>query len=365
MNNSKKLRPKKVKEEKRSEKPITSISKPWIISATILVIVLIGALLFDQLYEPRLMTVDGKKYNKKDLSYYLYLVESSYAGYSQLFGQNVWDMPYDEEAGTTMRDVAREEAMDQSLYNEILYNEAIDNDYKLTEDEKKTISDSVNSLLKEKLPKEVIKKNGYTKDYLTKMQNKITLVSRFRQDKIDSFKIDEEKIKEGISFEDFKQYDIHTLFISTKTTDADGKTVDLSADEKKAAYDKISAVYEKAKTTKDWSTLVPTDEKELKYQDTSFIESDDTYSEDFEKMMMSMKNDEISQLYEDTNGYYIVRMVNNNSSERYDTEVKNAITKEENSQFDKLYEEIKKSHTYKLNNRAIKGLKMGTVTLAE
>lgn len=365
MNNSKKLRAKKVKEEKHSEKPLTSISKPWIITSAILAIILIGALLFDQLYEPRLMTIDGKKYHLKDLSYYFYSVEANYQSYSQLFGQDVWDMTYDEEAGTTMRDAARDDAVEQSLYNEILYNEATSKGYKLTEEEKKTVSDNADSLLKEQLPKEVVDKNNYTKSYLTDILGKTTLVSRFRQDKIDALNIDDEKIKEGVSFDDFRQYDIQYLYISTQKTDADQKTTDLTADEKKAAYDKISAVYDKAKTTKDWSTLVPEDEEDLTYRDTSFIESDTTFSEDFEKMMMGMKNDEISNIYEDTTGYYIVRMVNNNSSERYDSEVKNAITEEENTQFDKVYEEIEKTHTYKLNDNAIKRLKMGTLTLPE
>ena len=78
MNNSKKLQTKKEKEVKKSEKRISSISKPWIITAAVLMVVLVGSILFDQLYQPTLMTIDGKKYHMKDVSYYFYTVESGY-----------------------------------------------------------------------------------------------------------------------------------------------------------------------------------------------------------------------------------------------------------------------------------------------
>ncbi len=364
MNHSKKLKAKKVKEEKLINKPISSISKPWIVIAAALIVILIGALIFDQVYEPRLMTVDGKKYRMKDLSYYFLNVESSYSSYSQMFGGNIWDMTYDEEAGTTMRDVARTEAIDQSLYNEILYNEAIAAGYALTEDEIKTVDENVNSLLKEQLSKEVIKKNNFTNAYLKEMISKTTLVSRFREDKIKEFNIDEEKIKAGVVYDDFRQYDIEYLRISTKTTNDDGESVDLTEEEKKAAYDKLSGYVDKAKATEDWSTLLGEDETDVTYLDTQFLESDSTFSEEFEKMMMGMNNGEISDIYEDTTGYYLVRMVNNNSSESYDNEVESQITDAENTAFDEEYEKIKANHTYDLNDRAIKGLKMGSLTLA-
>ncbi|MDD3173271.1 MAG: hypothetical protein PHF63_06375 [Herbinix sp.] len=365
MNNSKKLKQKKVKKEKLSEKPITSVSKPWLITSIVLVVILIGALLFDQLYEATLMKIDDKKYQMNDLSYYFNTVETSYDSYSQIFGGSVWNMTYDEKAGTTFSDVARDEAVNQSLYYEILNNEALNQGYTLTEEEKTTVSTNVDSLLKEQYSAAVIKKNHFTKAYLTDILNKTTLVERFRQDKIDALDIDDAAIKAGISVEDYRQYDIEYIKISTQTTDEDGNTVDLSDTEKTAAYDKISAIYDKTKTTKDWSTLIPTDETDLIYKEDSFITTDTTFSDDFKKMMMAMENSSISEIYKDTTGYYIVRMVNNNSSESYDSAVEKAITDAENTAFDDVYAKIKANHTYKLNEGAIKSLKMGTLTLAD
>ncbi len=364
MNNSKKLRTKKVKEVKLSEKPITTISKPWLITSIVLVVLLIGGLLFDQIYEPTLMSIDGKKYHLSDVGYYFYGVEYGYDYYDQMFGGGYWDYVTDEDTGETMRDVAKQDAIDQTLQYEILYNEAVSQGYELTSDEKNTISDNVTSLLSGQLSASVIDKNDFTKSYLTKILSKETLADRYRTDTIDTLDVDDDAIKEGINYDDYRQYDIETIYISTQTTDEDGNTVDVSADEKSAAYDKLSSIYDSAKESDDWSTLLGDDEEDLKYKTDSFIETDSTYSDDFEKMMMAMDNGAISDIYEDTTGYYIVRMVNNNSSESYDNAVDQAITDAENQAFDDYYTStVEPKHTYTLNDKNLDKLTMGSITL--
>ncbi|HWT77022.1 MAG TPA: hypothetical protein VN258_20160 [Mobilitalea sp.] len=367
MNNSKKLKMKKVKKDRLIEKKsITKMSKPWIIASSILVVILVGALLFDQLYESTLLTINGEKYKLSDLSYYFYNVESQYNYYDQMFGGtgSYWDMTYDQTSGTTVREQARTDAINAATYNEILYKQALSEGYSLTADEKSTVSTNVDSLLKDKLTAAVKKKNNYTKAYLSNIISKTTLVSRYRQDKIDALNIDDAAIKAGVNYDDYRQYDIEYLFISTKTTDDSGNSVDMTADEKTAAYNKIKGIYDSAKTTTDWSTLIPATETELTYQSSNFTPSSTTFSDDFKKMMEGMESGAISDIYEDTTGYYIVKMTNNNSSESYDTAVKDAISSKESEEFLKAYDDIKAKYDVKVNDKALKKLTMGTVTLA-
>lgn len=365
MNNSKKLQPKKVKEVKRSERPITSIPKPWLITAAALIVLLIGGLLFDQLYEATLMTIDGKKYHMSDLTYDFYSVESTYDYYDQMLSGAYWDSAYDKDKGTTMRDKAKEDAINQILQYEMLYNDAVAKDYKLTADEKKSVKSRVSSFLSS-ASSAVKEKNHFTKAKLTKTFNKIALAEDYRKDIIDTLDVDDAAIKAKINYEDYRQYDIEYITVATQTTDSDGKTTDISDADKKAAYEKISAIYDKATAAKDWSKLLSEDEKSLTYHTGSFVKSDKTFSEDFEAMMMKMKNNDISQIYEDTTGYYIVRMKDNNSSETYDSQVKQAISDAENTAFDKYYtKKIKPKHQYKLNDKALDKLTMGSITLVK
>lgn len=369
MNNSKKLQIKKVKKDRLIEqKPITKISLPWLIASVVIVVVLIGALLFDQLYEPTLMRIDGKGYTLRDLSYYFYTVENKYNYYDSVFGGNgaYWDMTVDEKTGQTVRDASKQEAVKLALFNEVLYNQAITEGYTLTEEENKTINDNVSALLSSQIPPADIRKNNFTKAYLTRVSGKITLADRYRQDRIEELNIDDKKIKDSIKYEDYRQYDIETISISTKTTDAEGKTVDLTADQKQAAYDKIKGIYETAKTTKDWSKLIPEKETELTYKsDDSFIKTDTRFSEDMKTKVMAMNNGDVSDIFKEDNAYYIVRMVNNDSSESYDTAVEDAITKAEDDAFsDKFDKEILPKHQYVVVDKALKRYKMGTITIS-
>lgn len=370
MNKSKKLQVKKEKKDRLIEqKPITKISLPWIIVSAVLLIVLVAALLFDQLYKPALMKIDGKKYTVRDLAYYFYTVESMYESYDSWLGGNgsYWDSVINEETGETVRDASKNDAVKQALFYEVLYNQAVSEGYSLTDEEKQTIKDNVDTFLNGTIPPAVIRKNNFTKAYLTDVLGKITLAERYREDRIAEFDIDIDEIKKGIDYDEYRQYDIETISISTtKKTDDDGNVVDMTDEDKQAAYEKIKEIYEKAKTTEDWSTLVPEDDSDLIYKEKdSFTKSDNRFSDEMREKVMAMENGEISDIIEDENAYYIVRMINNNSTESYDNAVEDALTKEQDKEFsDKFDQEILPKHDYIIIDKALKHYKMGSITLA-
>ncbi len=366
MNKSKRIKRAEVEtngHDKGKEKIIGT--KSLLIASIVFVVILIGALVFDQLYERTLLTVDGEKYHLDDLSYYIYNTEYQYDYYDQMFGGSgsYWNMSADE-SGTTMRDIAKQDALDTAVYNEVLYNEAIAEGYALTEEEKTSIDTNAATLL-ENMTEGTIQNGNFTKASLVESLGKTTLVSRYRQDKIDALAIDDAAITAEISRDEYRQYDIEYLFTSNKTTDAEGKSIDMTAEEKAAALATLNTYYEKAKATEDWSTLLPEDEKVVSYRTYDFIESDTTFDDDFKKQIMAMENGAIGEVHETDTGYYVVRMINNNSSESYDTAVEDAITDAENEGFDTLYEEILAKHEFKINDSALKSLNMGSTILSK
>lgn len=363
MNNSKKAI-KRPTVGKKKQKPANT--RVLIIIGAVLAVLLVGTLLFDQLYKRAIVTIDGEKYNLQDMSYYIYGIESQYDYYDQMFGGMYWDMTYDETTGATNRDMAKQQAMQTTIYNEVLYREAVAKGYSLTEEEKTAAATNASDLLSGgQLSATMINHNGFTKKFLANIMGKITLVSRYRKDVVDTLNIDDAALTAGVDKAANRQYDIEYLFIPTQTTDADGKKVDLSEADKTAAFDKISAVYDTALTTADWSTLIPSDEQDLTYQKDNFLESGTTFSEDFEKMMMAMDNNSISEVYKAENGYYIVRMLNNNSSESYDAAVKKAITDAEDKAFETVYTDLLANHKFTINTKAWDKLTMGSITLVK
>lgn len=354
--------------QKNNKKHITINPKIWVIIGSVLGVVLIAALLFDQLYKRPLVTIDGKKYYLEDLTYYFYYTESSYDYINQMYGGGYWDSPHYEATNMTVRDYAKLETLNTVIRYEVMYNEAMDKGYTLTDEEIKKIDEDINSLLNDQgLSDKIIKKNGFTEEYLKNVMTKNTLANRYEQDIIDTFDIDEEAIKAEFDYEEYRQYDIEYLNISTVVYDEEkDSNVPVSEDDKKAALDKITSFREKALNTQDWSTLIPEDEEQVRYSESNFLAKDTFFSEDFKNTVMAMDNGEISEVIETDDSYYVVRMVNNNSSERYDSVVEEAIQKKENELLTEEYNNnILPNHTVKLHNNAIRNLRMGRLTLAD
>ena len=361
MNHAKKT----IQNSKKDKKKQLAVHNPkiWIIPTIVIMVFLIGAILFDQFYKSTVLTIEDDKYYMDDLNYYFYTVESQYAYFDQLFGGSYWDMTYDQSTGTTVRDIAKTEAMNYALENEVMYREAVANGYSLTTDEVTTVATKVDKLLTEELTEKIINHNNFTEKYLTDILSKTTLGERYRADIIATLDVNEDEIEEEISFEEYRQYKIEYLYASTQTTDSDGKQVNMSEEEKSAIYDNISSLYDKAVETEDWSTLIPEEESEIVYRKDSFTQKD-TYIPELKSIMLEMDNNAISDIVETENGFFIVRMLNNSSTEAYDKAVNDAITTAENAAFDKYYEEtILPKYKYKINDKALAQFTMGNLTL--
>ena len=353
---------------KSNKKQFTINPIVWIVIGAILGLALIVGILFDQLYKTPLVTIDEEKYYMEDMTYQFYTTESTYNYINQLYGGSYWDMPYSESSDMTVREYAKLEAINNVVFEIILYNEAKSKGYTLTQEELDKIDENINATLNNmELSEEFIKKNGFTAEYLKDVFTKNTLASRYKQDVIDTFDIDDDAIKAEINYDEYRQYNIEQLYISTqKTNEEDSSQEALNEDEKKAALDKITALKEKAIATEDWSTLISEDEEELKYRSRNFLSTDTNFSESLMNTMLAMENGDITEIIEEEDGYYVIRMIDNNSSETYDRTVDEAITKKEEEAFSKEYTgNILPKHTYKLNNKAIGNLRMGRITLVD
>ena len=74
-----------------------------------------------------------------------------------------------------------------------------------------------------------------------------------------------------------------------------------------------------------------------------------------------MDNDQISDVIEGEDAYYLVKMVNNNDDEAYENEVKNQISTEENNQFNTWYSDVESKHKVKIVQKEWDGITMGSI----
>ncbi|HAB59760.1 MAG TPA: hypothetical protein DCE48_03455, partial [Lachnospiraceae bacterium] len=134
------------------------------------------------------LTVDGEKLTMEEMLYYIYSYESQIDYMDQMyqyyFNTGYWDMEIEE--GKTIRQDAKEQAMDTAIRYEVLYKEAIKKDYSLTDEEIAKIKENSAAVI-EQMSEEQLALTGFTEEAVTAIQQKWAVTDKYYQDLIDSF----------------------------------------------------------------------------------------------------------------------------------------------------------------------------------
>lgn len=312
------------------------------------------------------LTVDGEKLTMEEMLYYIYSYESQIDYMDQMyqyyFNTGYWDMEIEE--GKTIRQDAKEQAMDTAIRYEVLYKEAIKKDYSLTDEEIAKIKENSAAVI-EQMSEEQLALTGFTEEAVTAIQQKWAVTDKYYQDLIDSFDIDDKAIKEGIDKKQYKEYSTEYILVPTGTTDEEGNVTPFSDDEKKAAKEKIEAIYDKVKESKNLQDGITDGDSDVNYTDLSFLPNDEneTANKTFMKEAMKLENGEISGIVETEEGYYIIKMVDNNATTSYDEAVDTAIQEAEGARFDQEFEKIKENYKIEINNEVWDKVVMGSNTI--
>ena len=151
------------------------------------------------------------------------------------------------------------------------------------------------------------------------------------------------------------------------TTDSKGNTKELSKSDKKELADNIKALAKKAEKAKDFSKLIEDESKsDIKYNTGKFTEKSGWVfvSDKNLKKIKALKNGEISEPFiDDSKGYYVfVKMIDNNSTEAYQSECNKAIDAARQAKYDEWYKGIKDGYKVKVNNEIWDEVTIGAVT---
>lgn len=357
------------------------------ICAAILVL-LIGLICWEDLHPRLILTVNGEKIYLEDMMYDIYMSESTGNYMDELYKQNYGSSYWEAESkdGITNAELLKDNTLESMMQRTMMYDEAVAAGYALTNEELTECDDNATSAF-EKLTAEEKNKTGLTKELIVNYYQKKALADRYKQDWIDSFDIDDAAIIADISKEDYRQYDIQYYYIPYEKTDDNGQTVDMSDDEKAEAKAELEASYKDIKSLDDFTTYINSDtaaegeqaEEEtadegpkapegtnIKYTTKNFIETDEVT--DFDAGLLSeiknMDNDTISEVVEDSYGCYIIKMVNNNSTERYDSECESAISDAENEMFATKIDELEVEKYYiEVNDKEWDKVEFGKTTI--
>lgn len=341
--------------------------------AVILAVIMIAYIVWENHHTKYLVEIDGEKYTLENMMYDVAEIEGIYdymaEFYAQLGYTNYWNMELEE--GLTVRDEAREKCMDTFIEESILYKEAAEAGYAVNDEDKKEAQNVYESYVNEEDTEESEEILGYTKDEFITLLEQKAMATRYKEDLKEAYNITEDDVKADVDKEAYRQYDIEYFSISIEETDAEDTVTPVSDEEKEIRYAKLEAVLEQAGSG-DWSKVIEEESEEeetdeetdaVTYDSDGFIEDESNFDEETTQIIMAMENGEVSDIMEIDGSYYVIRMINNNSAERYESEIKDAISELEETRFEEDYSAIKEKHQIEVYEKEWKRVQLGEITV--
>lgn len=358
LNTSKKKKPSQQRLEQTTGTG-KSLGARTILIAIGVVVVLIACVYvgIDQMSPKVVVTVDNKKYTLNDVGYYIYQgeLQGNYiANFYAQMGTDYWNGELDDE-GTTGADQTADSVMSEITRYATIYQEAVAKGYSATDEDKKTAQDETDTLTKDMTTKQKMITGLSEKEIYNAILEK-TIAERYRKDVITSLKVDYDKATKDITKKDYKQYNFQYYFVSTKSTDNEGKETDMSDDQKAELKTKIEEIAKKAKTEKDFTKLIGEDEKTIQFNEDGQLLAKDAGNENtgfdvkLDTKITKMKKDEISEVLEGEDGYYVIKLTDNTSTESYDDAIQSAKDEADTNAFNEEYtNNIEPNHTTNIN----------------
>ena len=356
-------------------------NKVLLMLGIIAVVVLCAGVCYMQLRPRVVLVVTGtnasgsevkNKVNMKETVYDIYQTEMQYNMYSsfyqQMYGKSYWEMEDVDDAGRDGAAAAKKQVMDAVKQREILCMEAEKLGYSLTDQEKNTVAENVKSA-REGLSDTQKKLDGLDEKSLTTAFEKNALAQKYRQVIISESGIDREALKASVNRDEYRQYTMQYYKVSNKEGTGDDEK-DVSEEQKQKNLENMQALKEKSGTAEDFTKLIEEgdttgistyQQEELLAKD---MESSTFLTKEQREKLIKMENNEISDVIDGEDGYYLIKMVNNNDSAAYDKQCETVVSDEETKQFDARYDQLKAGYTTEIQSYWKSRVKLGSFTTA-
>lgn len=364
MNSAKKILKNNGEREQSPVKQSKGISKNMVllIVGILLVAVLGGGVCYVNLRPRTVLIVEGKDKDGKSVTHKVNYPEALYDIYQAEAMPNMYamyNMSFDwedtTENGETYADMYKSQIMQTMKKREILYMAAQKKGLSLTDEEKKAIQEDVKNARKNMTDKQK-KMKGLDEATLTTVMEKDKLGEKYKNSVIETLNIDEEALKKTVDKKSYRQYTLQYYMFAKTETDNKGNSKDKDAKSIAQGKKDMEALQKKAVKAKDFTKNVMTDKnddkiddnnKAISYSSKDLIETDEDFLDKKTlKKVKAMKNGEVSDVLETKDGYYVIKMVNNNDPKAYNNQCESVISQEKESKFDETYKNtIKAEYT--------------------
>lgn len=309
------------------------------------------------------VSIDGQSVNLDEVMYHIMIAEFQGKLIASYFGNEdkYWSSEY--EQGITMSQAIKEKVMEDVIKYEIFYRQALEKGMNLSEEEKSAVKEEAMSI-KYNITEEALELAQLNEEDLISIGEKIALSTKAYQAFIKSLGADEESIRSSIDTNDYIEYKIQYMFIPTMKQVAN-ELIPLGDKEKQIAYEKIQGYEALAVESNDFKSIEIKAEDSIKVGEVRFSETDNEFSEESQivDVTKQLEINEVSDIFETSRGYYIIKRLADTSELRYDEAVSSEIQKKEEEVILPAYEKLKKNYKIKINQKVWKKIEIGKMTI--
>jgi len=307
-----------------------------------------------------IVTINDKNLYMEDFLYDIYTIETENNHlddyYQNKLGYSYWDYEYE---GNTIRETAKSSVLAQVVMQEILADQAQQSGMSLSKNELAENKEDIDQLYAT-ASEEAFSSLGMTREVLEKTLKREALSKKYYRELEDRFQIDETAIRRTIHKENYREYKTECLFAATISME-DNTMLQLSPQEKATAYQEITKALKNVAEETEFDTILNNNNR-LAYSSRNFIHGSSIYEDAYQKAAISLKSGDYSDIVTTEYGYYIIHMLDNYSTDKYEQAVQDAISTKEEEQFAIIYNEIKKPYDITVSFTYWDTVTLGSIT---
>lgn len=319
---------------------------------------------------PKVITLSEDEMNFDEFLYYITYYES-YGEYSKEYYKHFfevddfWSMePYED--GNTNSKLYKENAYNHAISNMILADCAMKEGFQITKDQEAEIESYANEFLTQYSENPLIKEY-VTKDGIYNALRRKYLASEYEQFLRNEVAVEESVITTSISKEEFREFKTEYLFLQVSKYDKNNVRVDLTEEEKEEKLSIMREALDMAKAGSSFEAIKTSlkEKVELTYTTRDFTLQNESIEEAYIDASKDLENLEISDIVEGEYGYYIIKMLDNNSFDSYDQTIQDEIVSKSNEKYQERFNEIKDSYQIVINEELKEQLNFGSISIAK
>ena len=295
-----------------------------------------------------IISIDNSRLTLEDFLYDIYQIKLERNTwnntYKDILGLDYWDYEYE---GNNMESLAKDTIITKVILYEILYDQAIKAGFSLTDEDESSVETKAIEFMQSMTGKQ-LKDKDLKYEILIKTLQKQFLGDKYYQSILDSYEVNEQAVRSNTDPDDYREYKTECLFVPTVVVSHQNVTP-LEDENLTKAYQKIINVQELIHKGADFNKL-PNEIDGLKFYERDFISDDNTAEDEYKNIAISLENGEYSPIVTTEFGYYIIHMLDNNSSYRFEKYIDNAIIEHKKEIFNIYYDELLKDYNISINN---------------